>query len=167
MISLQSYRFLIGMFDAICKKSSSKIKSKPSKIKLSIYFFIFSFILLNTATSYDNYIQKSNNKVFKSINGNISKNGSYFLMSWNKGNSKFSNKRDDIAITLDRHRPDIFSIHEANFNANRDKGFQKYNIEAKYLNSDYSTDARTILLLRQGIIFNRRHDLEDKHISII
>ena len=116
MITLQSYRFSIGMFDSICKKASSKIKSKPLKTKLSIYFFIFTFILLNTATSYDNFIQKSNNKVFKSINGNISKNGSYFLMSWNKGNSKFSNKRDEILITLDRHMPDIFAIHEANFN---------------------------------------------------
>ena len=95
------------------------------------------------------------------------KNGSYFLMSWNNGNSNFSNKRDDISVTLDRHSSDIFAIHEANFNTNRDKGFQKYNIEAKYPNSDYSTDARTILLLRQGIIFNRRHDLEDKHISTI
>ena len=111
--------------------------------------------------------KKGINKIVKAINGNISKNGSYFLMSWNKGNSKFSNKRDNILITLDRHMPDIFAIHEANFNGNRDKGFQKYNIEAKYLNSDYSTDARTILLLRQGIIFNRRQDLEDKHISSI
>jgi len=76
MITLQSYRLSIGIFDTICKKSSSKIKCKPSKINISIYLFIFSFILINTATSYDNYIQKSINKVNKAINGNISKNGS-------------------------------------------------------------------------------------------
>ena len=68
-------------------------------------------------------------------------------MSWNKSNSNFANKRDEISITLDRHIHE--AIHEANFNSNRDKGFQKFNIEAKYLNSDNTTDARTILLLNR------------------
>ena len=39
-----------------------------------------------------------------------------FLLTWNKGNCLFSNMRDDIAITLDRHKLDFFAIHEANYN---------------------------------------------------
>ena len=49
----------------------------------------------------------------------------------------------------------------------RDQGFQKYNLEAKYLDSNKKTDARTILLLEQEIIYKRRLDLEDLHISTI
>ena len=135
MITIQAYRCTIGIFDSICNKCSYKAKSKVNRINLSIYFFLFSFLLLNTATLHDNINQKSRNRVIKAINGNISKNGSYFMMSWNKGNSKFSNKRDDISITLDRHMPDIFAIHEANFNLNRDQGFQKYNLETKFLDT--------------------------------
>ena len=123
--------------------------------------------MLNRATSHDNINQKTRNRVIKAINGNISKNGSYFMMSWNKGNSKFTNKRDDISITLDRHMPDILAIHEANFNINRDQGFQKYNLEYKCLDTHKNTDARTIMLLKKGLIYKRRVDLEDLHISTI
>ena len=66
------------------------------------------------------------------INDNISKNGTYYMMGWNKGNSKFSNKRDDIAITLDRHLPDFFAIHKVNFDQNSDQGFQNYNLDLKW-----------------------------------
>ena len=124
MITIQLYRCSIGTFDSICKKSSAKVKCKNNIIKISFYFFLFSFILLNSATSYESSKQQSRNKLIKTINGNISKNGSFYMMSWNKGNSKFSNKRDDIAITLDRHRPGIFAIHEANLDSIRDQGFQ-------------------------------------------
>ena len=36
------------------------------------------------------------------------KKGTFYLLSWNKGNSKFENKRDDIVITIARYKPDFF-----------------------------------------------------------
>ena len=56
-------------------------------------------------------------------NGNISKNGSYFFNNWNKGNSTFSNKQNDIGTKIDRYKPDFFAIQEANYNILKDKGF--------------------------------------------
>ena len=53
--------------------------------------------------------------------------------------------RDDIAITLDRHKPDFFAIHEANYDILKDKGFKGYNIEYNTLHIN-SVISRTILL---------------------
>ena len=88
------------------------------------------------------------------------------MLSWNKGNSLFEKKRDDISITLDRHKPNIFAIHEANFNSQVNRGFKNYNLEYKTLN-DRCTDARTILLIKQGIQYKRRCEYENENISSI
>ena len=53
--------------------------------------------------------------------------------------------RDDIAITLDRHKPDFFAIHEANYNILKDKGLRGYNIEYNRLHIN-SVISRTIRL---------------------
>ena len=133
MITIQSYRCAIGIFNLIYKKfkCNYKIKHQNPKTKLSSYIIFLIFILLNSHSSYGKTRQENGNKIAKIINGNISKNWSYLLMSWNKGNCNFANKRDDILITLDRHSPDIFAIHEANFKIQSDKGFQNYKIETK------------------------------------
>ena len=68
--------------------------------------------------------------------------------------------RDDIAITLDRHKPDFFAIHEANYNILKDKGFKGYNIEYNTLHIN-SVISRTILLIKKGINFKRRYDIEN------
>ena len=98
--------------------------------------------------------------------GIYKKNGSYFLLTWNKGNCLFSNMRDDIAITLDRHKLDFFAIHEANYNILKDKGFKGYNIEYNTLHIN-SVISRTILLVKKGINFKRRYDIENIGISSI
>ena len=53
--------------------------------------------------------------------------------------------RDDIAITLDRHKLDFFTIHEANYNILKDKGFKGYNIEYNTLHIN-SVISRTIFI---------------------
>ena len=74
--------------------------------------------------------------------------------------------RDDIAITLDRHKPDFFAIHEANYNILKDKGFKGYNIEYNMLHIN-SVISRTILLIKKGINFKRRYNIENIGISSI
>lgn len=117
-------------------------------------------------SSYDDVCKKNRNKNMHILNGKISKNGSHFLLTWNKGNSSYSNKRDDISITLERHRPDFFTIHEANYNVLKDKGFSGYNLKYNtlYINSVIS---RTMLLVKKGINFKRRYDLDNSIIPSI
>ena len=101
-----------------------------------------------------------------SMNGNPSKKGSYFLLTWNKGNGKFYNMRDNISITIDRFKPDFFAIQEANFEIGNDKGFVGYNIECNQLSKSYSI-SRSILLIKNGIQYKRRYDLETQFISSV
>ena len=94
------------------------------------------------------------------LNGNISKKGTLSLFTWNKGNSTFKNKRDDILVTLERYRPDIFAIQEANFDLINDRGFENYMIESNSLCRGYNI-SRTILLIKKGVAYKRRKDLEN------
>ena len=108
----------------------------------------------------------ANNKNNHSLNGNISKKGTITLFSWNKGNSTFGNKRDDILVTIDRYKPDIFASHEANFDIKRDKNFDNYNIEYNTIIKGYNI-SRTILLIKKVILYKRRKDFENDYISSV
>ena len=55
----------------------------------------------------------SSNKIAHCINGNIKMHG-LKILHWNKVNSLFNNKIDDIKFILDKYSPHIFSISEAN-----------------------------------------------------
>ena len=137
MITIQAYRCAIGTFNLmICKVKFKIHKSKTNNNKVSFFFIFLLLLMINTSSSYEGFYQRNNSRMMKSINGNISNKGSYYFISWNKGNSKFTSKRDDISITLDRLSPDFFAIHEANFDNINDKGFQNYNLEYKKVGND-------------------------------
>ena len=55
------------------------------------------------------------NKIAYMENGNI-KLHNLKILHWNKGNSLFNNKNDDIYFILDKYKPHIMSISEANYN---------------------------------------------------
>ena len=129
MISIQSYRLAIGLFQfkIKCLKAKNSTyddfkRGERGGIKFnSILIFFLLGVCINS--SYSKRCQEANNKNIHSLNGNISKKGTISLFTWNKGNSTFGNKRDDILITIDIFKPDIFAIHEANFDIGRDKNF--------------------------------------------
>ena len=135
MISIQSYRLPIGLFQLKIKSFKAKgltyddfKRGERGGIKFNLILICFLLgVCINS--SYSKRCQEANNKNIHSLNGNISKKGTISLFTWNKGNSTFGNKRDDIFITIDRFKPDIFAIHEANFDISRDKNFENYNIE--------------------------------------
>ena len=56
----------------------------------------------------------SNNKQAHILNGNIKINR-LKILHWNKGNSLFKNKLDDIYFVLDKFQPHIMSISKANY----------------------------------------------------
>ena len=88
------------------------------------------------------------------------------MISWNKGNSNFSTKRDNILITINRYHPDIFAIHEANYSIKNDGQILGYNIEHNTL-VDSHTISRSLLIIKKGISYKRRYDLENIYISSI
>ena len=113
MTTIDVYRAAIGLFNLCKNVRTSRVSSKNSKYRISQKWIFIFFLLLKGCLSYESYgltLKKSSNKSMHSLNGNISKNGSYFLLNWNKGNSTYSNKKDDISITLDRYKPDFFAI---------------------------------------------------------
>ncbi len=125
--------------------------------------FIFG---ANVNNSYFKTCQEASNKNNHILNGNISNKGNFSLFTWNKGNSTFKNKRDDILVTIERYKPDIFAIQEANFDIINDRGFENYTIESSSLCRGYNI-SRTILLIKKGVAYKRRKDLENGYISSV
>ena len=76
--------------------------------------------------NHDSILQKGNNKSSHSLYGN---NSNYSLLHWNKGNSYFHSKIDDIYYAIDLNKPDIFSIAEANYFFQENVKISEYNIE--------------------------------------
>ena len=62
------------------------------------------------------------------LNGNI-KLTNIKIAHFNKGNSKFENKLDDIHYIIDTYKPLIFSISEANYCNLNERIIDGYNIE--------------------------------------
>ena len=121
MISIQSYRLSIVIFQFNFKKFKVKNSTYGDKTRgnrgkykcnLILIFFLLGVCINN---SFSKICQVTNNKINHSLDGNISKKGTLTLFTWNKGNSTFENKRDEILVTIERYKPDIFAIHEANF----------------------------------------------------
>ena len=114
-----------------------KVSSNTNSKKQSLFMISLLLYLIIEGScgelSYDKVSKNNHNRIMHSTNGNPSKKGSYFLMTWNKGNGKFCNMRDNIAITMDRFKPDFFAIQEANFEIGNDKGFIGYNVECNQL----------------------------------
>ena len=169
MISIEMFRCSIGLFNSKTNIFAKRYKYKNSKFNFLIakYLSIFLLFLGNFINhTFEKICQSNNNKLNHIGNGNISGKGTYKFLSWNKGNSNFETKRDDILITLQRQNPDIFAIHEANYSILKDRKIKGYNIEYNNL-CDRNDICRTITLIKNGISFKRRYDLEDKFISSI
>ena len=119
-ISVESYRLNIGMFN-----NRSLRKLKYSTQNNTHYNFTFSknftiyllFTIFLTITQYNNFsitLQNNNNKLSHISNSNI-KLTNIKIAHFNKGNSKFNNKFDDIHYIIDKHKALIFSISKANY----------------------------------------------------
>ena len=77
------------------KRGHSKLNSCLSLgigLKLILVALIFG---LSVNNNYSKVCQESNNKLNHILNGNRSKSGYLSLYTWNKGNSTFSNRRND------------------------------------------------------------------------
>ena len=117
MITIQQYRVSVGNFNIksltfkikrpIYRSKLSKSGYKESKMGfsrgLALKIILISLLFgVNINNSYSKVCKANSNKVNHIINGNISKKGFLSLYTWNKGNSSFRNRRDDIEVTLER-----------------------------------------------------------------
>ena len=173
MISLQAFRISVGLFQfkfktlkpnnstyAYKNEGNNGITNSLKWGKLgfnTIIILVFFLLGVNINNNFSKVCQVSNNKTNHSLNSNIMKKGTLTLLTWNKGSSTFNNKRDDILVTIERYRPDIFAIHEANFDLKNDRGFENYTIEANRLCNGHQI-SRTIMLIKKGVPYKRRKD---------
>ncbi len=120
-----------------------------------------------TTNTYNKYLQQQHNKSQHCTLGN--KNTGLKLAHWNKGNSHFTTKLHEIKHILDRHKPQILSLSEANIKHDIDHQtyqLHNYNIETALMAHDTGI-ARTAILIDNNLNYTRRHDLEDKNTSTV
>ena len=90
-------------------------------------------------------------------------------MFWNKGNSDFLTKKDEIEIIIEKHRPLIFGILEANINQDAHSPalqIEGYRLEREQA-PDCKTRTRTAVFIKEEIKYKRRSDLEQPNTSMI
>ena len=124
MISIQAFRISVGLFQfktikpkfknsAYCDTNrgngdNRRNSTKGNKYSLNLKIFLIFFLMgVNLNNTFSKVCQINNNRINHTVNGNISKKGTITLFTWNKGNSTFKNKRDDILLTIERYKPDI------------------------------------------------------------
>ena len=118
---------------------------------------------------YDIYLQKSRNKRMHSEHGNRDKLNTLEIAHFNKGNSNFETKINEINILIEKYSPDIFSIVEANLPIKYEyiqKEIPDYSFELNIL-SDKTKLSRNIILVHKNISYKRRRDLESDITSTI
>ena len=107
-------------------------------------------------------MQKSKNKTIKTINGNFKIKNLKLLLT-NKGPAYFENKIDDMSYIIDKFKPDIMAISESNIskkNLTFKNNFSDYNFELNKMYDNYGF-SRNALMVKEGISYKRRYDLEN------
>ena len=154
MTDIQTHRSRIGLFNF--KTFSFKNKKYNHKnSKVPFFNFLFIFLLLLGAQNENNFSKVSQTKVNSSKhidNGNISAKGNLKFYHWNKGNSNFCNKVDDIHFIIHQFSPDFLSISEANHDIYSKLHFKGYRIESNRLHINNNI-AWSVVLIRDTISY--------------
>ena len=91
-------------------------------------------------------------------------------MLFNKSNSHFQNYIDKLNQIIDKHKPDILALSEANIytsdHLKHSNIIDGYKIETNLM-SKYTGFSRNAILIKDDINYNRRHDLEHPIICTI
>ena len=88
------------------------------------------------------------------------------ILHWNKGNSLFKNKIDDINFILDKYSQNVVSILEANYENIDRTNILDYIIETNDMGVGHDT-SRQILLILSTIEYTQTYDYIDKYIAAI
>ena len=99
------------------------------------------------------------------MNGNMVPN-TIKIMHWNKGNSLFSNKVDDLYFLIDKYKPHFISLSEANYNNMDGEQIRGYSVEMNDLGIGYKI-SRVVTLIHSTLNYTRRKDLEQNYLAAI
>ena len=100
------------------------------------------------------------------------KKGNYYinLLHWNKGNTLFKNKTTQIDQILQKYKPHIISLCEANIektiNNTQNDTYMDYKVEHTKM-SNNTNNSRNAILIKNDLIYTRRDNLEDDITSTI
>ena len=92
MISIEIYRYNIGLFNFSRFKTKAKSTAKYNNLDISYFSFLLIFLLSCAPNSYCKVFKVNNNRISHITNVNISKNRTFSMLSLNKGNSLFEKK---------------------------------------------------------------------------
>ena len=104
--------------------------------------------------------QKNKKKVFAGVKDKNGVGGK--IIMWNKGNSTYAAKKDDIEIIVGEHKPLCLIILEANVDGDchlPSLTINGYEIELDSLWAN-GMKARTLIYVKEGTPYKRRRDLE-------
>ena len=158
-ITIESYRANIGIFNNKPLHTKTKVTNINAhhqftfKKNCKIYTLLCILFFIIQANNFSHIQQINNNKISHSTNGHI-KHNNIKIAHFNKGNSKFDNKIDDIHYIIDKHKPLIFSISEANYCNTNKTIICGYNIETCDFKIGYHT-SRQILLIHNSLTYTR------------
>ena len=171
--SLSEYRSRIGSFfpkNSPKPSKTTKLTSTINKFNKKLASMLLMILILatcmpNYSTSlYTNH--KANNKAQHILNGNHQLN----ILHWNKGKSLFHNKLNDIDAILDKFKPHVISLCEANIdkiiNNSPNNKYHDYTIEHTLM-ANKTNMSRNIILIKDGLVYKRRNDLEDEDTSTV
>ena len=112
------------------------------------------------------------NKMMKIINGNRTGRGRGIkLVAYNKGNSFLQNYLEETESLVEKYRPDLLCLTEANLKKDIDKNLvsiKDYNLHtAPTMNNVNLNISRVVVYTNKNIIAKRRPDLENEEVSAI
>ena len=146
-----------------------KLTSNPIIMTLEMLNYISKLVNISAITienQYSRIKQKNKNKIMHAINGNkfskVKIKSHLKIAQINKGNSAFKSKLNNVLELIERERPDILMVSEANMEEdapcikNHLKG---YNVKLKLLGT--LKIARMIVLIKSDITYERLYRYEN------
>ena len=129
-----------------------------------------SFSILQESDNFGFKRTLNNNFWARYINGNRNEKG-IRILHWNKGSSFLVNKKDEIETVIEKYRPHIMGLSEANFFAKHDRlavQFPEYKMHVcPTLENPQLEVSRVIVYTHTSLIVKPRVDLMSKDISAI
>ena len=124
------------------------------------------------AATYPCYDNKQRNKLIHIINGNRERRGRGInCVYWNKGPSFLVNKQMDIKNIVERHKPHILGLGEANVRHDHDLEDLQLSGYSLHLDSCISNPqlgmARVAVYTHDSLRVKRRPDLEDDTVAAV
>ena len=168
---LISFIFILNISLLILNTNKSVIKRFKyyHQWSITINILYLRLSLYNNVRNYSLYLKKSRNKLLHSKYGNRVKTFGIKCLHFNKGNSHFKNKVNDIQILIDKFSPDIITISEANLyktdlmSINQFSGF-------KFIYDNFWNTigwSRQIIMIKKDTEYIHRTDLEITNQAII